>query len=424
MYDKAHGKLSMKIDILILCQYFYPEYISSATLPYDTALKLSQSGYSVDVFTGYPKEYLKENGKTERKEIIKNVSIKRFKYISMNRNNKLGRLINYLSFTFSILLKLRSLKKYEYVFVYSNPPLLPYVAYLGNKFYGIKIVYVLYDIYPEIALLTNSIKYGSLIHKTMNYINKKVYKKLTKLVVLSQDMKDFIAKNRVIEAEKIIVIENWYHKIGSKVFLSKYKEDKFDKIKMESRFKIVYTGNLGLAQNSDLIIDFIKNNQNSKNLSFIIAGHGNKMNELKRLQNDLNFNNLFIFDFLHDDDYEKLLLLADVFLLSLKNELSGLASPSKLYSYLSAGKPTIAIVKKNSHLAKFILHEKIGLVSDSNISSELKDLVIDLQNDKKKYVDMCKNTVNLFNRSYETDIATYKYVELMDNIKEKQKDER
>ena len=29
--------MKKKKDILFLCQYFYPEYVSSATLPFDTA---------------------------------------------------------------------------------------------------------------------------------------------------------------------------------------------------------------------------------------------------------------------------------------------------------------------------------------------------------------------------------------------------
>ena len=45
-----------KKDILFLLQYFYPEYVSSATLPFDTASKLSDDGFSVDVLCGYPYE--------------------------------------------------------------------------------------------------------------------------------------------------------------------------------------------------------------------------------------------------------------------------------------------------------------------------------------------------------------------------------
>ena len=47
----------MKKDILFLCQFFYPEYISSAVLPFDTAKALHQAGFSVEVLCGYPREY-------------------------------------------------------------------------------------------------------------------------------------------------------------------------------------------------------------------------------------------------------------------------------------------------------------------------------------------------------------------------------
>ena len=45
-------------DILFLCQFFHPEYISSAQLPFDTVRALRKDGLSVDVLCGYPHEYL------------------------------------------------------------------------------------------------------------------------------------------------------------------------------------------------------------------------------------------------------------------------------------------------------------------------------------------------------------------------------
>ena len=46
----------MKRDILFLCQFFYPEHNSSATLPFDTAKYLAANGFTVDALCGYPKE--------------------------------------------------------------------------------------------------------------------------------------------------------------------------------------------------------------------------------------------------------------------------------------------------------------------------------------------------------------------------------
>ena len=48
-----------KKDIVFLCQFFHPEYISSAQLPFDTAKALAAAGYRVDAVCGYPREYYK-----------------------------------------------------------------------------------------------------------------------------------------------------------------------------------------------------------------------------------------------------------------------------------------------------------------------------------------------------------------------------
>jgi glycosyltransferase involved in cell wall biosynthesis len=313
---------------------------------------------------------------------------------------------------------LSSLRKYNYIYVYSNPPLLPYIAYLANKLYGVKIIYILYDIYPEMALYTNTINEKSLIYKVMLYINKKVYERLTALVVISEDMKSFILNNRDIQALKVHVIENWYHKIDIENNLANNAIDKFEKLKKDDRFKLAYTGNLGVAQDSDLIIEFIRRNQNSDKISFIISGHGSKMEDLKHLNNYLSFDNLYLFDYLHEKEFEKLLVLSDAFLLSLKKELSGLAAPSKIYTYLSAGKPIVAIIDNNSYLAKFITNENIGLIGDINNHSGLINQIINLKNNYLKYTEICKNAIELFNKFYETNIATDKYIKLMEDVEE------
>lgn len=54
---KLRVKHMIKDDVLMLCQFFYPEHISSATLPFDTACALARAGLKVGALCGYPKEY-------------------------------------------------------------------------------------------------------------------------------------------------------------------------------------------------------------------------------------------------------------------------------------------------------------------------------------------------------------------------------
>ena len=77
--------MKQKKDILFLCQFFYPEYISSAQLPYDTVRALRSAGFTVDALCGYPQEYL--DGKDiPTKEVVDGVSIHRLKYIQLDQS--------------------------------------------------------------------------------------------------------------------------------------------------------------------------------------------------------------------------------------------------------------------------------------------------------------------------------------------------
>ena len=94
----------------------------------------------------------------------------------MNRKRALGRIINYLSLTISMLLCIFSMRKYKTIIVYSNPPILPIVAAFANKLFGCKLIFVAYDLYPEIALKTGTIASGSAMDTVMSFINRVVYK--------------------------------------------------------------------------------------------------------------------------------------------------------------------------------------------------------------------------------------------------------
>ena len=106
--------MKKKRDVLLLCQFFYPEYISSALLPYDTVRALQGAGFSVDVLCGYPFEYAGGDPVPVR-ETIHGIGIQRVKYIQMDRKGFLGRLVNYFSLTFMMMLRLFSFAKYRAV---------------------------------------------------------------------------------------------------------------------------------------------------------------------------------------------------------------------------------------------------------------------------------------------------------------------
>ena len=205
--------MKKKRDILFLCQFFYPEYISSAQLPYDTVLALRDAGFSVGALCGYPREYA-EGGKVPTKEDADGIHIHRLKYIQTGRAGFLGRIVNYFSFTFHVLLHLPEIGKYRAVVVYSNPPILPWIASWAKSLFGTKLVFVSYDLYPEVATVTDTLREGSMICRLMNHINKCVFRRADRVVALSSEQKNCILRTRNAVDELVTVIPNWYRDEG------------------------------------------------------------------------------------------------------------------------------------------------------------------------------------------------------------------
>lgn len=400
-----------KKDVLFLCQFFYPEYISSATLPYDTAEALVEAGYTVGALCGYPKEY-SQNSKVLKKETANGISIKRLKYLEFSRKRKIGRAINYLSFMLSAFLHIFDLKNYRLVFVYSNPPLAPLLAYLGKLLFGTKFVFVAYDLYPEIAIRTQVISSGGFVAKAMIFVNRKVFRYADGVVALSNDMKGYISKSRHIPLKRIAVIPNWYEDISDQYLC--LKDSSFIE-PFKDKFIVSYLGNMGTCQDMDTLVDCIVELRNHDDIIFLLAGHGNKVEQIKKVIADKKLTNVKMFDFLHGDDYHDALRISDCAVVSLEKGITSLCSPSKAYGYMMAGNALIAIMDK-CEITEEIDDSKLGFSVRNGNYKELARGILGLYKDRDMLETMKKNSVKLFKEKYTTEISTQRYVKLVSHI--------
>lgn len=395
----------MKKDVLFLCQFFYPEYVSSATLPYDTAVALKKAGFSVDALCGYPKEYAKETDLPKR-DTVDGIGIHRLKYLQLGRKGFVSRLINYFSFTFMVLLHLGKMARYKAVVVYSNPPILPWVASWAKALFGTKLVFVTYDLYPEIGIRTGALREGNIICKLMDHINKCVYRRADAVVALSHEMREFILKNREITPERVHVIPNWYEDKGT---LHPDKSGNSLAGETKNRFVVSYFGNMGTAQDMKTLSDTVRLLKADPDVCFLFAGHGNKLDGLRRELADVS--NCKIFDFLHGQDFQDALQISDCALVSLEKGLTGLAVPSKTYSYMMYGIPLLAIMDEGDIVSD--IEQGAGCWVRNGESEKLAALIRALASDPAKQVQMRQTCRQLYLEKYTTEICTEKYVSLL-----------
>ena len=399
-----------KKDILFLCQFFYPEYISSAQLPYDTVRALKAAGFSVGVLCGYPREYL-DGADIPVKEDIDGIHIHRLKYIQLDRSGFLGRIVNYFSFTLMVLLHLFEIAGYRAVVVYSNPPVLPWIASWAKVLFGTKLVFVSYDLYPEVATVTNTLREGNIICRLMNHINKCVCRRADKIVALSSEMKAYILKSRPASQEKVTVIPNWYEDRG--MAERDLRTNRF-RGTVNGRFVVSYFGNMGTMQDMDTILGTIRELRDEESIFFLFAGHGNKMEKLKQIVAEEGISNIAIHNFMHGQDFQDALAISDCAFVSLEKGATGLCVPSKTYSYMMQGLPLLAIMDECDIVRH--IQQGAGFWAKNGESQKLADAIRCLRDDPAQKQAMGQTCREIYLQNYTTEICTKKYVTLFQSL--------
>lgn len=399
-------------DVIFLCQFFYPEYNSSATLPWDTAKYLASKGFRVGAMCGYPKEYNME-GTVPTEEDVDNVHIKRLRYVQLKRGKRIGRLINYFSFTLSVLFHIRELRKWKCVVVYSNPPVLPVAAILANKLYKTKIVFVSYDVYPEIAFASHSLSPSSFITKGMNWLNQTLFKKTSAVVALTEEMREFLLSQRkTLTADRVTVIPNWAHEENCLKVSEAYQRFGYS----SDDFIVSYFGNMGICQDVETMLDAISRLKENDHIKFFIVGHGSKKEYVKEKTKDKK--NVQVLDFLTGKEFEEAVSISSCSIVSLEHGLRGMCAPSKYYSYLQGGIPVIAVAEKESYLTQEITQKQIGGAVEIGDGPALARTIEDLAQDKVRCCDMAKRARELYVQEYSRTLCLGKYAALLNKALE------
>lgn len=402
----------MKTKILIMCQYFYPDKVSSSLLPFEISKFLVENGFEVNVISGVTSEqdYL-EN------EIIDGVNINRVKYKVSSKKSFFSRLYNYFNFTNKVRKKIKKSQKTDIVIVFSNPPILPLVASKYSKKNKSKLIFVSYDVYPEIGIELGVLSETGIITKVMKKINKDIYKNISRVITLSDQMKDFLIRERRIDSNKLVTIPNWdtdnyFIEKETEIVVGMYQKTMEDLV-------ITYLGNLGTAQDEKTIMKVIldlsiKNNK----IKFVFAGNGNKMKGLCDFKERNKLDNLYIYDFLSGENLEYIKRVTDIYLVTLNEKLESLAVPSKIYTYINEEKPIISIMPSNMDIVIDMKLYQNGIHVNVGDSDKLSRKILDVYHDREILNSMSKNSKKMKIDKYSKERSLKGYLKVIEDLME------
>jgi glycosyltransferase involved in cell wall biosynthesis len=407
-------------EVLVLCQLFYPELVSTGQTLTELCEFLSELGMEVEVLCG-PLTIIDRKTKVPKYLKYKGIKIKRVWGTRFPKLSFTGKFINQVTYASSIFFRLLLEDKKKPVLVLTNPPFLGVICAVLRFLGGNPYIYLIFDVYPDIAVKLGVIREKSVLTKLWNFWNRFILKHASIVVVLGEFMKDVILN----KGEGIPTLSKKTKKIhiwsDDRIIhpVKKEKNPFVDKWNLQDKFIVSYSGNMGRFHDMETIMKAAKKLMNYRDIIFLFVGEGYKRKWMKRYAEKWNLTNCQFHTYVERENYNLSLSCADIGLVSLASGQEGLSVPSKTFGFLSAGLPVIAIMSSKSEIALMIKESNCGLVIEPGDVNGLIDSILSLYHDKALLKELGEKSLSNIKNKYNLKNAALEYFFLINSLQDR-----
>lgn len=400
-----------KFNLLIVTQFYPPDYAATGQLIQDLAHFLSQKGIQVNIFTGQP-GYAYKQRQAPTLETSHNIKVKRSRITQFWSQRIRGKTLNGVVFTVRAALYLiKNARQNNAVLLTTAPPFLSIIGYIVNCLFQTKYTCLIYDLYPDAATELGVIDHDSLIAKLWHKINHIIWQKSENIVVLSETMKRRVIAKHPTIAPKISTVHNW---ADAEWIKPVPKQENWFACQhgLNQKFTVLYSGNLGRCHDLDTIIGAIKLLKQQP-IQFVFIGAGAKHDLCRQTATELNLTNCIFLPYQDRTNLPYSLTACDLALVSIAPGLEGVVAPSKVYGIMAGGRAIAAICEPHSYLRELITDAQCGQSFNNNSCQELADFILALAVNPEISVNMGKAGRLYLQQNFTPQIIAQKYYEIL-----------
>jgi colanic acid biosynthesis glycosyl transferase WcaI len=347
------------MKILIHTMYFLPEFGSAPILMNELATDLAARGHAVEVITTLPRppHNAGYRGRFYVREDVRGFRVKRI--LTNFTVHPIGRLIAWTIYTLWTWAHLATVRRGDVVFLRLPPLQLGVTGILARRLCGARVVLNIQDIHPDLSIESGLLRNPFLIRLAKAF-EKWIYKHTDEIVVISEGFrKNILAKG--VPAGKIVVLPNWV----DTDFLSPRPRDNpvARRFGLAGRFVPMYSGTISISSSATLerVLEAAALLEDDPDIRVALVGEGLKKPDLTAKAAALGLSNADFIPFQPYGDLPDLLGSADVLLVPLDKEKSLLSVPSKLYNFMSAGRPILGLAHPDSEVFALIRDTGCGI---------------------------------------------------------------
>jgi putative colanic acid biosynthesis glycosyltransferase WcaI len=346
--------------------------------PYNVALceALRERGHAAEMLTTfayYPtwKKRPEDKWQIYRTDLINDVQVHRCWHFVPARLAAWKRILHEASFVGTSSLRGLSLPRADVYVVVSPPLLLAAAAWLVTQWKSAAYVFHVQDLQPDAAVGLGMIESGWST-KALYALEKFAYEKAARVSGISRGMvRAFRAKG--VPEGKLIQFPNGVRLPEAAPIRPRGSFRAAHNIASDE-FLAVYSGNLGVKQGLDILIDAASILRGVP-VRFVICGDGAQRSALAQRVAEGGLTNVLMLPLQPAAEYEAMLIDADVCLITQQAGAGSTFFPSKLLSTLALSKPVITVADSDSDLAHAVAEGRFGVNVQPGRPQELANVL-------------------------------------------------
>lgn len=409
----------MKKKVLIHSLVFNPDGVSTAYLYGDIATSLKNAGYDVVVLTTTP-HYNKVESQLKRQPLhwlipgflkkssfgditVYHVPQKKFKSTIL----RLFGFVYWHLVSFTAALCIRNVD----VILSPSPPLTIGMlnVWLG-KLKGAKVVYNVQEVYPDILG-----KKSGLIFNILSRIEHYIYDHSSAATTIDRIFYNTI-KDRFHNPDKLHIIPNF---VDTDLYRPVTETPSLDNSLFipNDNLKLLYAGNIGMAQDWDTLIELAKLTKGNK-IDYYIIGEGMMRDYLNDKIAEYKLSNIHLLPYQPRELMPEIIGFSDIQFIFMEPQIAAQGFPSKVYTIMASAKPMVICSPENTPIVNF-LHDIdcARIITASDAVAKANEIATWLTSvTKQELREMGERGMAEIKGKYAKDVVTKQYCELIENI--------
>ena len=275
----------------------------------------------------------------------------------------------------------KSLSDIDVIFLQSNNNAYIPVK-IANKLH-IPVVYNVQDVFPLDAMVIGKLSKSNPAFIIAKSLQSKAYKKATRVVTISEDLKKTIQN----EGRKDVdVIYNWsYQNEAYDIPDEKNHFLNSNSIQRKDGFRVVYAGNVGQMVDAEMLVQTAKKLGSYKDIVFYVVGEGSGLNRLKARTEELGLKNVRFYGRQPMEYAQDNYCAADVNINPVPKGVIYTCMPSKTATCLLSEKPTVVSMDLDSDMARRLSTvDQWSVVAPGDSDAMAEEILKVYKNDSRK----------------------------------------